>query len=317
VIGASAGAVEALGQLLGPLPSHLPAAIFVVVHRSLVHLLTQIVSDKARLPVQIAIDSQRFDLGNVYICPADYNLSLENGLMRVEHSPKESIHRPSINALFRSAALAYGRRVVGVVLTGMLDDGVAGLWEIKKRGGIAIVQDPVEARYPEMPRSAIASVTVDYVLPIKDIVRKLIELVEQAADRSAVSTLPARVLIVEDEEVVAEDLKEDLEEAGYRVCGSVASGEKAIELIDELQPDVVLMDIGLAGRLTGTEAAQRIWEQFQVPIVYVTAYADAYTLADVETTENYGYIVKPFHAKAVYAAVKLALSRREKETRGL
>jgi chemotaxis response regulator CheB len=276
------------------------------------HLLTRVLSDKARLPVRTAIDSRRFESGNIYICPGDYNLSLENGLMRVEHSPKESIHRPSINALFRSAALAYGRRVVGVVLTGMLNDGIAGLWEVKKRGGIAIVQDPAEASYREMPQNAIDSVTVDYVLPIEGIVRKLIELAEPPADLSA---LVLKVFIVEDERVVAESLKEDLEAGGYRVCGMAASGEKAIELIDESQPDVVLMDIHLAGRLTGIEAARRIWERSQIPIVYVTAYADTHTLEEVETTENYGYIVKPFHAKAVHAAVKLALNRREKEMR--
>jgi chemotaxis response regulator CheB len=278
------------------------------------HLLTQVFSDKARLPVRTAIDSRRFEPGNIYICPGDYNLSLENGLMRVEHSPRESICRPSINALFRSAALAYGQRVVGVVLTGKLEDGTAGLWEIKKRGGIAIVQDPAEARYPQMPQSAIASVSVDYVLPIEDIVRKLIEFAEQPADRSALSALALKVFIVEDERVVAESLKEDLQDGGYRVCGMAASGERAIELIAGRQPDVVLMDIHLAGRLTGIEAARRIWEQFQIPIVYVTAYADTHTLEEVETTENYGYIVKPFHAKAVHAAVQLALNRREKET---
>jgi CheY-like chemotaxis protein len=168
-----------------------------------------------------------------------------------------------------------------------------------------------------MPQSAIANVTVDYVLPIEDIVQKLIELAEPGADRSASSTLAAKVLIVEDEQVVAESLKADLEDLGYHVCGSVGSGEKAIELIAERQPDVVLMDIRLAGRLTGIEAARRIWEQFQIPIVYVTAYADADTLAEVETTESYGYIVKPFHAKAVHAAVTLALNCREKEARCL
>jgi len=316
-VGASAGAVEALKRLLEPLPGELPAAIFVVVHRSMAHLLTQILSDQVRLPVHTAVDSQRFEPRNIYICPGDVNLSIENGLMRVEQSPKESIHRPSINALFRSAALAYGRRVVGVVLTGMLNDGTAGLWEIRKRGGIAIVQDPAQAKYREMPQSAIASVSVDYVLPAEEIARKLVELTGQTPNGSVSFARRAKVFIVEDERVVAESLKEHLADRGFRVCGSVGSGEEAIRLIAERQPDVVLMDIHLAGPLTGIEAAGRVWEQFQIPIVYVTAYADAHTLAEVETTENYGYVVKPFHSKAVQAAVHLALDRREKETRRL
>ena len=126
--------------------------------------------------------------------------------------------------------------------------------------------------------------------------------------------LPA-VGVVEDERIVAKSLEERLSKLGYQVCAAVDSGEEAVELAGRLQPDLVLMDIYLRGAMTGIEAARQIWDRFQVPIVYVTAYADLDTLKNVKTTENYGYVVKPFESPAVRAAVELALARRERELR--
>jgi chemotaxis response regulator CheB len=315
VIGASAGYLAALTRLAVALPSQLPAAIFVVIHRSTTHFLTEILSNKARMPVRLAADEEPFEFGNLYVCPADQYLSLENGIIRVEHSPKDSIYRPSLNALFRSAALAYGKRVVGVVLTGMLDDGSAGLWQIKKRGGVAIVQDPLDAQFPAMPESAIANVSVDYILPIEGIAQKLVELTGYDPNGDLYPPKAVNVLIVEDDRVVAANLQEHLDDLGYSVQGPVASGEEAMALIAESEPNVVLMDIHLAGHLTGVQVARRIWEQYQIPVIYVTAYADPVTLQHVKTTEAYGYIVKPFHCKAVETAIELALDRREKELR--
>ena len=231
--------------------------------------------------------------------------------MRVEQSPQEGLYRPSIDALFRSAALTYGRRTIGVLLTGMLNDGTAGLWQIKKRGGVTIVQDPEDAQFQDMPRSAITEVVVDFVLPLQSIALKLVELTRQHPSGSE----PRTVLIVEDEAVVAENLERGLKELGYVVIGSVPTAETALEVAAGKQPDIVLMDIHLAGPMKGFEAARRIWERFQIPVVYVTAYADSETLNDAKTTENYGYIVKPFHTQAVHAAIQIALARREKEMR--
>ena len=104
-----------------------------------------------RLPVQSAVDLMPIACGHVYIAPPNYQLWIENGLLRVVRSPKEGMNRPSINALFRSAAAEYGPRAIGVILSGALNDGVAGLWQIKKQGGVAVVQDPAELICPGTP----------------------------------------------------------------------------------------------------------------------------------------------------------------------
>jgi DNA-binding NarL/FixJ family response regulator len=122
-------------------------------------------------------------------------------------------------------------------------------------------------------------------------------------------------LIVEDEGVVAKNLELRLKKLGYEVVAAKNSGEAAITAAVEKVPDVILMDIYLAGRLTGVEAARQIWEQLQIPIVYITAFADLETLSEVKTTEAYGYVMKPFQTEAIHAAIQLALNRREKELR--
>jgi len=183
-IGASAGGLTPLSTLVKRMPPHLNAAVFVVMHLSLPNPLKTFLNSPGGLPIRDAIDLDRFEPGNCYVCPADRYLEVENGILRVEQSPKESVHRPSVNALFRSAALNYGRRMVGVLLSGALYDGSAGLWQIKKHGGVTIVQDPAEAKYPDMPQHAINHVGVDFVLPVSRIADKLIELTAQNRARA-------------------------------------------------------------------------------------------------------------------------------------
>ena len=313
VIGLSAGGLTPLIYLIQQMPSDFQAAVFIVQHRSFPNDLHGLLTVKPSRPALIAQDLQPFEPGHIYVCPGDKYLSIENGIMRVEHSPKESVHRPSINALFRSAAHAYGRRVIGLLLSGMLSDGSAGLWQIKKHGGVTIVQDPKDADYPSMPQTAIDSVDIDYVLPASQIGPKLAELV--ATHTADAATRPARILIVEDESVVAANLQHSLTEMGYYVIDWVPTGEAAIELAEREHPDLVLMDIHLAGALNGIESARMIWERLQIPIVYCTAHADIDTLKAVQTTESYGYVVKPFESPAVRAAIELALAKREKEFR--
>lgn len=168
VIGASAGGVEALLTLVGGLPADLPAAVFVVLHVSpqTPSMLPAILARRGALPAMHATDRQAIAPGHIYVAPPDHHLLLAPGQMRVGRGPKENLARPAIDPLFRSAAQTYGARVIGVVLSGMLDDGTSGLKAIKERGGVAVVQDPAEALYASMPRSAIQHVAVDFVGPV-------------------------------------------------------------------------------------------------------------------------------------------------------
>lgn len=170
VIGASAGGVQALQKLVGGLPADLPAAVFVVLHLGAgpdSHL-PAILQGAGALPAMHAVDKAPIEHGRIYVAKPDLHLVLEQGHMHVQRGPKENFHRPAINPLFRSAALAYGDRVAGVLLTGLRDDGVPGLWEIKRRGGVAIIQDPEEAQFPDMPRNAAEAVSIDYPVSVAD-----------------------------------------------------------------------------------------------------------------------------------------------------
>ena len=168
VVGASAGGVEALSNLVATFPPDLPAAVFVVLHMppQATSALPRILSWKGAVPAAHAVDGMRIQHGRIYVAPPDHHLMMEEGHVRVVHGPTENRHRPAVDPLFRSAALAYGPRVVGVILSGTLDDGSAGLLAIKARGGLAVVQDPADALYDGMPRNAMNYVAVDYCLPV-------------------------------------------------------------------------------------------------------------------------------------------------------
>jgi two-component system chemotaxis response regulator CheB len=169
VIGASAGGVEAISTIVADLPRDLRAAVFVVLHlakgRS---MLPEILTRAGCLPASHPSDGDRLEYGRIYVARPDHHLVMELGKVRVVHGPTENGCRPAIDPLFRSAARIYGPRVVGIVLTGGLDDGTSGLAAVKEAGGIAIVQDPEEAFAPSMPRSARAYVSVDHVLPVRE-----------------------------------------------------------------------------------------------------------------------------------------------------
>jgi two-component system chemotaxis response regulator CheB len=171
VVGGSAGALEALKTLAAGLPKDLDAAIFVVLHvgrqRSMV---PEILSSIGSLPAIHPEDGLPIKKGMIYIAPPDHHLLLrEPDRISLSRGPKENLTRPAINPLFRSAAGTYGSAVIGIILSGTLDDGVAGLAEIKERGGTAIVQDPTTSNYSSMPQTAIEYVSVDYVVRVDDI----------------------------------------------------------------------------------------------------------------------------------------------------
>jgi two-component system chemotaxis response regulator CheB len=182
VIGASAGGVETLRRLVPLLPPDLPVSIFVVLH-VLPHTRSYLPEILSRNGFKVchAADGSPIERGRIYIAPPNHHLLIEAGHMHLSSGPRENRHRPAVNPLFRSAALAYGPRVIGVILSGNLDDGTAGLWEIKRRSGIAIVQDPEEALHPGMPQSAISNVDVDYVVKLDELPSLLVTLTGQAA----------------------------------------------------------------------------------------------------------------------------------------
>lgn len=181
VIGASAGGIEAVQQLLRDLPEDLQAAVLVVLHTSArsESLLPQILGRAGVLAASHPKDGERIERGRIYVAPPDFHLLVEDGHMRVLQGPRENLHRPAIDPLFRSAAVWAGRRVIGVVLTGLLDDGTSGLMVVKAHGGAAIVQDPATAMFAAMPLHALEQVPDATVLPLQQIGAELVRLVRE------------------------------------------------------------------------------------------------------------------------------------------
>ena len=168
VIGASAGGVAALETLAAGLPADLPAAVMVALHLApgQSSTLPRILDRAGPLPASHPGDGEAYQRGRIYVAPPDHHLLVRNGRLRLTRSARENLHRPAIDPLFRSAAVAHGPRVIGVVLTGELDDGTAGLSAVKRCGGTAVVQDPGDAAHPSMPQSALKNVTVDHCVPV-------------------------------------------------------------------------------------------------------------------------------------------------------
>lgn len=192
VVGTSAGGVDALKVLAGGLPESLPAAVLIVMHTSPEgpYLLPDILGRVSPLRVSKVNDGDLIEPGRLYIAPPGHHLLVKGDRINLSRGPKENRSRPAIDPLFRTAAAAYGSRVVGVILTGMLDDGTAGLSAVKERGGITVVQDPEDSLYPSMPTSAIRHVSRDFVLPISEIASRLTRLTREPASRSEAEPLP-------------------------------------------------------------------------------------------------------------------------------
>lgn len=182
VVGTAAGGLDALDQMIGQLPTDLAASIFIVQHmdphNSGEPLLRRLSRHKAFRP-KLAADGDRFKAGHLYIGPPDNHLLLKKNRMLVTKGARENRNRPAIDPLFRSAAVSHGARVIGVLLTGMEDDGVAGLNAIKRCGGVTVVQDPRDAAYAAMPLSALDNGVVDYCVTLSDMGPLLTKLVSQ------------------------------------------------------------------------------------------------------------------------------------------
>jgi len=194
-IGASAGGVEALQRVVGALPADLPAAVFVVVHlgEESSGLLPRILDRAGPLEAAHPENGDAVENGRVYVAPPNLHLLVEDGTIRLSRGPHENRHRPAVDPLFRTAALAYGPRVTGVVLSGALDDGTAGLLAIKRREGVAVVQDPDEALVPGMPQSALRHVEVDHRLPVDEIGPLLYRLAREPSEEKGAYPVPSEM----------------------------------------------------------------------------------------------------------------------------
>jgi len=228
VVGASAGGMAALKQLVAQLPEKLPAPVFIVNHLSAdasARVLAETLDAAGKNRCSEARNGEAFRSGRIYVAPSDHHLLLSKTTVMVTKGARENRSRPAIDPLFRSAAVAHGNKVIGVLLTGQLDDGTAGLIAIKRCGGTCVVQDPKDAAYPEMPTNALHHARIDYSVPLLEMGSLLLRLIERKRGK--------RVPVPEDiaiEAKIAERVLSDLasvEALGHQVpfncpgCGGV------------------------------------------------------------------------------------------------
>jgi two-component system chemotaxis response regulator CheB len=187
VVGASAGGFEALKKLVAGLPADLEASIFIVWHMSpdVRGVLPQVLNRENTIYAAQPYDGEAIEPRRIYVAPPDRHLLIEKGRIRVTRGPKENRFRPAVDPLFRSAAYSYGSKVIGVVLSGALDDGTAGLWTVKHRGGLTIVQEPTDAEVPSMPENALREVAVDYCVPVAQMAELLVRLSKEKVSETS------------------------------------------------------------------------------------------------------------------------------------
>jgi two-component system chemotaxis response regulator CheB len=207
VIGASAGGIIALVDLFKHLPNDFDGYIFVVEHLSAYSpsVLPQILSRAGNLKAIHPQDGEQMQKNIIYVAPPDHHLMIEKDKVLVKKGPKENRFRPSIDALFRSAAYSYGSRVIGIVLSGLLDDGTSGLWSIKRQGGICIIQDPADAAFPNMPLNVMEYVEVDRVLPVRQIGALINQLTKETAPLNPQLTLEEKNLLEIEVSIAAQE----------------------------------------------------------------------------------------------------------------
>jgi two-component system chemotaxis response regulator CheB len=193
VIGASAGGLSPLQSILAELPADLPAAIFVVIHIGATSHLAEILRRHVRIPVVQAVSGQPITPGRICVAVPGVHLLLHDSHVLLRRGPRENLARPAIDPLFRSAACTFGARAIGVLLSGALSDGSAGLRAMKQCNGITVVQDPRDAAVPEMPQNALRHADIDHVLPARDIAGLLVRLTREAAGETPPVPLQIRM----------------------------------------------------------------------------------------------------------------------------
>jgi two-component system, chemotaxis family, protein-glutamate methylesterase/glutaminase len=181
VVGVSSGGMDALSRLVAQLPIEFPSPVLIVQHMQADNtgeVLVRTLGKKSALPCKHAQDGEKIAAGRIFIAPSDHHMLVEKGRILITKGARENRSRPSIDPLFRSAAVAYGTGAIGVLLTGHLDDGTCGLIAIRRCGGACVVQDPKDAAYPDMPQNALNNLKVDHCLPLGEMGKLLVELVK-------------------------------------------------------------------------------------------------------------------------------------------
>ncbi len=302
VIGASSGGIEVLTAIVAALPRDLPASLFIVLHvpsqsRS---QLPEILSRAGPLPAAHAKDNEAIQSGRIYVAPPDFHLLLGQGHVRIVRGPKENNHRPAIDPLFRSAARAYGHRAIGIVLSGMLDDGAAGLIAIKKAGGIAVVQDPKDALFPDMPRNALTGAPVDYCIPKSEIPKTIVSLIGKSFPEDHGIAMADEMKKETDIVAMNEEAIDDADKPG---TPSVFGCPDCGGVLWELQDDEWLRFRCRVGhafsaegllRSQGQDLDQALWNAFRV--LHENA-ALARRLADRARKNNQGPLVEKFETR--------------------
>jgi len=312
-VGGSTGAVPALQAFISALPPTLPASVLVVLHlrRTYEGRIDEFLARSTDLPVTFASDGEAMKEGHVYFAPPDRNMSIEQGAIHVSASPREGMHIPSINVLFRSVAQQYARRAIGVLLSGLGEDGVAGLWEIRRHGGRTMVQDPEDCGAPQLTRNALSMIPVDHTLCAAEIGAQLGNLV------TSVRAAPPSVMIVDPDATAATKLAGDLRDFGYDVADTVRTGEMAVASAEVKRPDLLIMDLALAGPMSGVAAARQIWDRQRVPVIYLTGLVDPVMITPLLGPHAAGYLMKPYRKPELAAMARLALVREQYQRRNV
>ena len=217
VIGASTGGQQALVEIISALPADYAPPVFVVLHIGAHEIdLPNLLQQKSLLPARYAADSEPVEAGVIVFAPPDRHLVLSDGIMHLSRAPKENFSRPAVDPLFRTAAFAHRENVIGIVLSGNLDDGTIGLQAIKACGGVAMVQDPATAIAPDMPQSALEHVEIDYCLSPEDIAAKLIELAQGHPKARFSDSIPKWIPVESKMDLTETATMEELDQIGHQ-----------------------------------------------------------------------------------------------------
>ena len=311
VVGASAGGVTALKELVKDLPKDFKGSIFIVLHVPSYSetRLPWILSKAGDIEAVLPNDGDEIEPGKIYVAPNDHHMLLQEGRVVVKRGPKENRFRPSIDALFRSAAYVYGARVVGVILSGYLDDGASGLWTIKQQGGVAIIQTPDDAEQPQLPKNVLQYVHPDYTVAASDMGPLLAGLVkEPAPNKNKLSEEELKRL--ELEVVIA--TKDNAFEMGVMQMGELTPftcPECAGTLVRLVEADMIRFRCHTGHAYTASSLAAEVTESVETKLWQSMRALEEVNMLMNNIADHYEYLKKKDDAKLFREKAKNAADR--------